>query len=424
MRNRKLVGSLALLMLLVSGACAQEEGGPEGGSAEKPEYKIALMGDLTGSTALLIVGQNKAARVAIKEANDDEDFPVRIKLQSEDTQGDADKAVPLAQKLGADDKVIAIVGPGFSGESFSANPIIQQAGIPQVTPSATNPGLSQQGWKAWWRALGNDNAQGGPAPDVALKYLGAKKVFVAHDNTPYGKGLAEIVRNRLNETDSRVLAGFEGIEPDKEDYGALATKVANSKADVLFYGGYSPEAGKIIKQARDRGYQGKLLAGDGSKDGTFTKGAGEKEENSYFLCPCADLTASDDPMAKEFADKYKDQIGEEVTVYSSEGYDATRIILEAIRKAGKPGSDIKAYREKVAGNIRSVKDFKGTSKVYNWQPNGELVDESVIINLFRHRNGKFELIGLAEEAVKGGEASPAATGSPASTASPGGTASP
>ncbi|MGH2809780.1 MAG: branched-chain amino acid ABC transporter substrate-binding protein [Actinomycetota bacterium] len=411
-------------MTLIFGACAQEEAGQDrGGTTGKPEYKIALMGDLTGSTALLIVGQNKAARVAIKEVNDDEDFPVRIKLQSEDTQGDADKAVPLAQKLAADDKVLAIVGPGFSGESFSANPIIQQAGIPQVTPSATNPGLSQQGWKSWWRALGNDNSQGGPAPDVALKYLGAKKVFVAHDNTPYGKGLAEIVRNRLNETDSKVLAGFEGIEPDKEDYGALATKLANSKADVFFYGGYSPEAGKIIKQARDRGYQGKLLAGDGAKDGTFTKGSGEQEENSYFLCPCADLTASDDPMAKEFADKYKDQIGEEVTVYSSEGYDATRIILEAIRKAGRPGSDIKAYRAKVAGNIRSVKDFKGTSKVYNWQPNGELVDESVVINLFRHRNGKFEFIGPAEEVVKEA-ASPGATGSPAATASPGGTASP
>lgn len=387
--------------IVFSAAACQQGGNKTSGGGGKPEYKLGFMGDLTASTALLVVGGEKGARLAVEQANAAGNLPVRLRLQSEDTTGDKDKAVSLANKLASDDRILGVVGPAFSGESFSAGPILQQAGIPQVTQSATNPGLSQQGWKAWFRALGNDNAQGGPAPDVIATYLKGTKVFVAHDKTAYGEGLATIVRDGLMKKIPGSVVGFEAIDPGRDDYSALASKIVSSKADVLFWGAYSPEGGKIIKQARDRGFKGKYLGGDGSRDGNFFTGAKDAANGAYFLCPCADVTTSQDPAAKDFLSAYKANFKEAPIVYSAEGYDSANLLIDAIRKAGAPGSDIRAYRQKVADNLHSTKDFKGTTKVYNFQPNGELVPASVTIYLYTAQNDKFQYVGKVDDLLKG-----------------------
>ncbi|HMC04252.1 MAG TPA: ABC transporter substrate-binding protein, partial [Actinomycetota bacterium] len=169
MRNWRLVAVAMLATLsIVAAACGKST---STGSSSKPAYKIGFLGALTGSDAQLVVGSEKGANLAIKQANDKGDLPVTLSLDAQDTQGDKDKAVPLASKLAGDANVLAVIGPAFSGESLSANPTLQQAGIPQITPSATNPALAQSGFKAWFRAVGNDFSQGGPAPDVASKII-------------------------------------------------------------------------------------------------------------------------------------------------------------------------------------------------------------------------------------------------------------
>lgn len=386
-------------MAFFAAACQQGGDGQDAGG--KPEYKVGFIGDLTASTALLVVGAEKGARLALEQANRAGDLPVRLRLQPEDTAGDKDKAVSLANKLASDDKVVGVVGPAFSGESFSAGPILQQAGIPQVTQSATNPGLAQQGWKAWFRALGNDTAQGGPAPDVILNYLGGTKAFIAHDKTAYGEGLATIVRDGLMKKKADAVVGFEAVDPGRDDYSALASKIVSSGADVLFWGAYSPEGGKIIKQARDRGFAGKYLGGDGSRDNNFFTGAKDAANGAYFLCPCADVTTSEEPVAKEFLEAYKEEFNEDPIVYSAEGYDSARLFVEAVRKAGAPGADIRAYRQKLAENLRATTDFRGTTKVYSFQPNGELVDESVTIYLYTVEDEKFKFVGKVNDLLQG-----------------------
>ncbi|MGH9198071.1 MAG: branched-chain amino acid ABC transporter substrate-binding protein, partial [Acidimicrobiia bacterium] len=240
MRNKKwALLALALVLGLFAAACQQQPAGEEG-DGEKPEYRIGFMGDLSGANALLVVGGRDGATLAIQQANEKGDLPIKLRIQPEDTVADKDKAVTLAQKLAADNRIIAVVGPAFSGESFSAGPILQGANIPQITPSATNPGLAQQGWKLWWRGVGNDNSQGGPAPDVITKILKGTKVFVGHDKTAYGEGLATIVRDNLNTSKPGSVVGFEAVDPGKEDYSAIASKLVSSGADVFFWGAYSP----------------------------------------------------------------------------------------------------------------------------------------------------------------------------------------
>lgn len=389
--------AFAAVLALVGMACAQQT--DTSGDTSKPEFTIGFMGDLSGANALLVVGSRDGTTLAIQQANEKGDLPITLRIQPEDTEASKDKAVPLAQKLADDDKILAVVGPAFSGESLSAGPILQEAGIPQITPSATNPAIAKQGWKAWWRAVGNDNSQGGPAPDVLFKIMKATKVLIGHDKTAYGEGLATIVRDNVTKSNAAALVGFEPVDPGKDDYGPIASKLVSSGADAFFWGAYSPEAGKILKQARDRGFKGAFLGADGSKDDTFITGATKANaEGARMLCPCADVTTSDDPLAKQFVEDYTREEGA-VTIYSAEGFDATNIIIAAIKKAGKPGSDIKAYRKKVADNIRATKDFKGTSKTYSWQDNGELVDESVTIYLYEVKAGKYVLTGKVEDLI-------------------------
>ena len=397
MRKRYVVVALLAALSVVGAACQRST---SSGGSSKPGYKIGFMGALTGANAQLVVGSQRGANLAISQANAKGDLPVTLSLDPQDTVGDKDNAVRLAPKLAGDDKVIAVIGPAFSGESFSAGPILQQAGIVQITPSATNPGLAQQGWKAWFRAVGNDNSQGGPAPDVTEKILKGKKVFVANDNSAYGAGLAGIVRDGLNTRYPGSLAGFEAVDPGKDDYSDLAGKIVSSKADVFFWGGYSPEAAKIISQARGKGFTGTYLGADGSKDTTFLQNAGASGEGAYFLCPCADVTTVSDPAATKFVADYKAGTGQNPIIYSGEGYDSANLIIEAIRKAGKPGSDIASYRRQIATNVHATNGFTGTTKTYAFQPNGELVDSAVVIYLYKVQAGKFVLVGKVNDLLK------------------------
>ncbi len=395
MRKRLyLVIAMLAALSMVAAACGKST--TTTGST-KPSYKIGLMGALTGANAQLVVGSEKGAQLAIKQANDKGDLPVTLSLDPQDTQGDKDKAVPLANLLAGDTSVLAVIGPAFSGESFSSNPILNSAGIPSITPSATNPGLAQSGWKYWFRAVGNDNSQGGPAPEVMEKIFKGSKVYVADDNTAYGKGLATIVQNGLNARFPGALVGSNSVDPGKDDYSDLANKIVTSKADVFFWGGYSPEAAKIIAQARAKGFTGTYLGADGSKDTTFLSNAGASGEGAYFLCPCADVATIQDPIDTKFVSDYKAFANADPIIYSGEGYDSANLIIEAIRKAGKPGSDIAAYRTSLGTNIAQTTGFAGTTKTYAFQANGELVDSAVVIYLYKVVGGKFVLQGKVKD---------------------------
>jgi len=393
-RGYLVVAVMAVVAVVASGCAKKTTAG-----SSKPVFHIGFMGALTGSLAQLVVGSDAGVKLALKQANDAGDLPIKLAIEEEDTQGSKDQAVPLAQKLAADNSVLAVIGPHFSGESFSSNPTLQQANIPQITPSATNPGLAASGWKAWFRGVGNDNSQGGPAPDVAEKIIKGKKVYVADDKSAYGAGLAQIVRDDLNKSYPGALVGSDSVDPGKDDYSDLAAKVTASNADVLFWGGYSPEAGKILPQARAKGWKGTFLGADGSKDSTFLSEAGTNAEGAYLLCPCADVTTLSDPVDTKFLSDYKAFSGQDPILYSAEGYDDANIIIAAIRKEGKPGSDINAYRMNVTKDIAATTGFKGTTKTYAWQSNGELIDTAVTIYLYKVVSAKYVLQGKVSDLV-------------------------
>ena len=397
-RATRLVAVIAMLSLMAGVACSSKSNN----ATTKKTLKIAFLGALTGDNAQLEIHASQGAALAVEQANARGDLPVTLAYLPEDTQGSKDQATPIANQLKDDASLVAVVGPGFSGESFAVNPIFGQAGIPEVDHSATNPGLNAiagVSGKTWFRSVGNDNAQGGPTPDIIFKYLKKTKVFIGHDKSAYGEGLATIVKNGVNAKYPGKVAGFEGVDPGKKDYSSLVSKIITSGADIFYWGGYSPESSLIMKQLREKGSKIQFMGADGSKDTTFLA-AKAAVEGSYLTCPCVDPNISTDPAAVKFVADYKAKYNVKPGIYGGEGFDAVNLIAAAIKAAGAPGSDIKAYRAKVAANLASTSGFKGITKTYAFQPNGELVQSSVVIFLYKVVNDDYSTVGDVANLIK------------------------
>lgn len=248
-------------VLTVAAACTS--GGGDGGTP-KPTFAIVFMGALTGDLAPLVIGSSRGAELAVEQANAARDLPAVLRFEAQDTRAHPDRASTLAGRVAEDPDVIGVVGPANSGESYLAGTILDGAGVPFVTPSATDPGLSRQGWTHWFRAVGNNLSQGAPAGRL-LAARAARGAFVAHDRTADGLALARGAGRELRRAGR--LAGFAGITPGQPSYGGLVRRVRASGADAFFWGGFAPEAVVLVRGLRRAGFRGDfLITGEARND--------------------------------------------------------------------------------------------------------------------------------------------------------------
>jgi branched-chain amino acid transport system substrate-binding protein len=284
---------------------------------------LAFLGATTGDAGALGLNMVGGIKLALDDYNK-EHSDCKVELKTYDSQGDPDKATPLATQIVGDDSIIGLIGPGFSGESLSTGKTFAAAGLPSISPSATNVTITQQGWTTWHRVIGNDSAQGAAVATYLKDTAKAKKVFVVDDGSDYGKGLASYVKKGLGS----LVGGTDTVQTGQTDFSATVTAIKGSGADALFYAGYYPEAGLLAKQLRQAGYTGLFMSGDGSEDPAFVKTAGAQAANGAIL------TAPAGPPPADFNAKYKAVVGSDAGLYSTQAYDATNIFLAAI-EAGK-----------------------------------------------------------------------------------------
>lgn len=363
-----------------TGGASSTSAGPAGSGAPEgscpKDAKIGFFGALTGSDAALGINERNGMKVALDRYKKESRCEVR--LEEYDSQGAPDQAPALASKAVTDAKVLAIVGPAFSGESKQANPIFDQGGLPIITPSATNAALSKNGWKIFHRAVANDDLQG-PAAAKFIVGKGAKKVAVIDDASEYGKGLADTVRTKLKENGSTTDVN-EAIDPKGSDYSSTVNKVKAANVDAVFYGGYYESAGRLMKQLRDGNVAATFVAGDGSLDIKFLDTASGKGEGAVLLAP-GFYTASD----QAFIDDYKKlNGGDEPGLYSVEGFDAANHILAAFKAGKATRADVNTY-------IGST-PYKGLLKNYEYQTDGELAGGGDII-VHEIKSGKIAVVG-------------------------------
>ncbi len=371
MRSTMKIAVPVLTAAFALSACGTTGGGTtaapaaSGGGSAACDLKIGMFGALTGPNANLGIYIQNGVNLALDDYN--AKHPTcKVGLENYDSQGDPTQAPGLAKKAIDDKKVVGIVGPAFSGESKAADPLFNEAGLVTITPSATNPALADNGWKTFFRVLGNDATQGPAAAKYIKDTLKSTKPFVMDDASEYGKGLADIVRKDLGSA----VVGNDTIQQKQTDFSASVTKVKASGADTLFFGGYSPEAAPLIKQLRDAGWKGTFVVADGVKDQSYIDNAKAAAEGTIITCPCVPAD-----VAPDFQKAYKAKYNSDPNTYSGEGYDAATILLDGIA-AGKDRATmvdfVKSYDKK--GVTKQLKfDAKGESadiKVYAYKVEG------------------------------------------------------
>jgi branched-chain amino acid transport system substrate-binding protein len=371
----RVFGGVAMMALVVGGAACSsgsDEAGGEGGDG--CGSKIAFFGALTGSSAALGINENNGVKLAVDKYNK-ENADCKVELVALDSQGSPDQAPGLAQKAIDDEKILGIVGPAYSGESEAAGPLFNEAGLVTITPSATNPTLAKQGWKTFFRAVGNDLSQGPAAGNYIKNVLKAEKVFVIDDQSAYGAGLADEVKKVLGPA----VVSSDKVQGDgkQTEFSATVTKVKSAGVGAIFYGGYYQEAGLIRKQLTAAGVTAPLIAGDGVNDGAYITSAGQAAaEGTILTCPCQPATEA----RGSFAQEYKTLIGTDPGTYSDTAYDAANILLAGIK-------DGKATRPALLEFVKGYSG-EGVAASYKFVEGGELDPAQVKVWAFKVTGGK------------------------------------
>jgi len=262
-----------------------------------------------------------------------------VELIIADDQCDSGIAANAAAKL-VSDGVVAVIGHICSGATNTALPIYLEEDIVAISPSATNPGLTEYG--NFFRTIAPDDAQGALQAEFALNQLGAQRIAVLHDKGDYGKGLADYAMAVLQDSGAEIVL-YEGVTVGAVDYSAIINRVDAEDADVVIWGGYHPEASKLIDQMTSRGMDIAFIGGDGIKDDEFINVAGEASEGVYAT---GAQSTEGNTLAAEYVQMHIDEYGEEPGPFFQEGVSATIALLNAIEVADstEPDAIIAALR--------------------------------------------------------------------------------
>ncbi|RZQ63025.1 branched-chain amino acid ABC transporter substrate-binding protein [Amycolatopsis suaedae] len=351
-------------------AQAADAADPKGdGKAQcPPTTTLAYAGTINGDNAAL--GQNilNGVKVAVQRHNQNNPG-CQVQLREFETEGSPDRAPGVVTQIVNSPEIIGVVGLPFSGESKATGNIFNQAGLVQLTPSATGPALSTNGWKTFFRGLGNDNTQGPAAAKFITEQLKAEKVCVVEDDSEYGVGLANSIKQAL----AAKATCNEKVKSKQTEFSAVVNNIKSQAPQAIFYAGYYREAAPFAQQLMDAGVEAQFVAPDGVKDDEFVKGAGDASAKAFFTCPCVPAD-----QFTEFTSAYKQLSGKDPGTYSPEGYDLATILLKGIDGG-------KRDRAAMLEFVRTY-DAQGLTKKFKWDDKGELAQTTVWT--YKVENGK------------------------------------
>ncbi|WP_343235254.1 branched-chain amino acid ABC transporter substrate-binding protein [Streptomyces sp. SID10853] len=408
MRQRSL---LILTTVLTTGAltltaCGSRDNKDSKGSSDsKTEVVIGVDAPLTGANSATGLGIQGGVRVAIDDANKNNTVPgVKFSIKALD-----DKALPPtgqqnASALVADNKVLGVVGPLNSGVAQTMQQVFATANLVEISPANTAPELTQgKNWqtsktrpyKTYFRTATTDALQGGFAAQYAGQTLKKKKVFVVDDKQTYGAGLAKLFKSNFLKAGGK-LAGQDHVNTGDKDFSTLVTKIKNSGADILYYGGQYDESQIITKQLKDAGAHIPLMGGDGMFSPTYIKTAGKAAEGD--LATSVGVPVESLPAAKDFITKYKAaKYTGDYGTYGGYSYDAATAIIKAVGAVVKDGKVPSDARQQIVDAVQKT-DFDGIAGHVSFDKYGDTTNKQLTV--YQVKNG-------AWKAVKSGVYTPA-----------------
>jgi branched-chain amino acid transport system substrate-binding protein len=356
--------------------------------------KIGHVAPMTGPQAHLGKDNENGARLAIDDLNaqgvEIGGAKVKFELLGEDDQADPKQGSIVAQKL-VDAKVHGVIGHLNSGTTIPASKLYFDAGIPQISGSATNAKYTQQGFNTAFRVMANDVQQGKVLGEFAAKQ-GAKTVAIVDDRTAYGQGLADEFRKAAEAAGLKVVA-TEYTNDKATDFKAILTKIKSTKPDLIFYGGMDAQGGPMAKQMAELGIKAKFLGGDGVCTPEFMKLGGPATEGHYCSLPGMPL----EKLAKgpAFKDAFTKKYNAEIQLYAPYLYDAVMVMVDSMKRANS------VEPAKYLPEIGKTK-YDGVTALIEFDDKGDL--KGGAISLYQYKGGKLEYVetlgGGVADAVK------------------------
>jgi branched-chain amino acid transport system substrate-binding protein len=335
--------TLALALVLTGGTTVLDAQG-------KGTIKIATQSPLSGGQAALGEGIKLGTQLAIEKFKGSlEKQGFKVELVPFDDQAKPDVGVANAKNIIADKDILAIIGHLNSGVAIPSSEVYKEVQLTMISPANTNPTVTDRGYPNIYRVCGRDDVQGVVGSEFAHGTMKAKTVYVIHDKTTYGQGVAEFFKADAEKKGIKVL-GFEGTE-EKSNFDPIITPIRAKNPDLIYFGGIYEQAAPFFKQAREKGVKAKFLGPDGLDSSDLVKIAGKAVTGMHYTSVAGPVSVY--PQAKQFADEYKKKFGKNPEPFAAQAYDATAIALKAIEAAAKGGKA--PSREDVSAAVRKVK---------------------------------------------------------------------
>ncbi|MEM5456850.1 branched-chain amino acid ABC transporter substrate-binding protein [Paraburkholderia phytofirmans] len=379
-------------------ACGKKQDGEAGAGAsaatvaaapasEATIVKIGHAAPLTGPIAHLGKDNENGARLAVDEINTQgltiDGHKIQLELDAQDDAADPKTGTAVAEKF-VDDHVVAVVGHLNSGVSIPASKIYSDAGIVQISPSSTNPGYTQQGFKTTYRVVATDAQQGPALANYATKVLNAKRIAIVDDSSVYGKGLADEFAKAAQASGAKIVSR-ESTNDRATEFQAVLKKIKRVQPDVIMFGGMDATGGPFTKQAAALGIRAKILGGDGVCTDKVGELAGTAVQN--LVCSEAGLALSKMDKGADFEKKYVDRFHTPVQIYAPFTYDAVYVIVDAMKRA----NSIEA--PKVLAAMPST-DYNGVIGHIAFDDKGDLKEGA--ITLYDFKDGKKAVLDVVK----------------------------
>jgi branched-chain amino acid transport system substrate-binding protein len=357
--------------------------------AQDQVVKIGHVGPISGAIAHLGKDNENGARLAIEELNAKGvtigGKKIKFELVAEDDAADPKQGTAAAQKL-VDAKISGIIGHLNSGTTIPASKIYNDAGIPQISPSATNPKYTRQGYKTAFRVVADDVHLGGTLGRYAVKDLKGKAIAVIDDRTAYGQGVAEEFSKAVKAAGG-TLVGHEFTNDKATDFMPILTTLKAKKPDVIFFGGMDAVGGPMLKQMKSLGINAKFMGGDGICTTELVKLAGDAMGDGQVICAEAGgVDGASKKAMDDFGAKYKKRFNDDVKLYAPYVYDAVFVMVDAMQRA--KSSDPAKYLPELA----KTPGYKGVTGTIAFDAKGDIKNGA--LTLYTYKGGKRDQIAV------------------------------
>jgi branched-chain amino acid transport system substrate-binding protein len=329
--------------------------------------KIASQTPLSGPQAVLGVSMSEAVALAVEQLSGPlNDAGYTIEYVPFDDQATPDIGVSNAQTIVADPAILAVVGHLNSGVAIPSSEVYNENDLVMVSPANTNVNITDRGYTTVNRICGRDDTQGQAGAGFAATLEGVESVYVLHDTTAYGQGVAEFFAAEAEAQGLEVL-GFEGTE-EASNFEGIVGPILALDPDLIYFGGIYSQTGIFINQARAAGYEGVFLGPDGFDSSEFAALSGDAGVGTYYTTVAAPPTFY--PEAAQFIEDYNAEYDKDPQPFAAQAYDSTAIVLEGILAAAEEAGDVPT-RAAVAEAVRATEEFEGITGTYTFDDNGD-----------------------------------------------------